>query len=73
MKSIRITVRKFLPEGQVFAKDAWGMQIGRIVPVQIEPGHMGLGKILAADIAADGNSVDLTLEIRIPEERMASI
>ena len=61
--SPRVTFTQPAEPGTQFAPDAFGSQIGRNVPVNIEGHEIDGGKILAAQVADDGKSVDLTVEV----------
>lgn len=53
------------PVGATFAADAFDGQVGKEVPVNIPGEGPKTGRVLAAQVAEDGRSVELTLEIDV--------
>jgi hypothetical protein len=53
------------PDGATFAADAFDGQIGKEVPVNVPGGGRKTGRVLAAQVAEDGRSVELTLEVDV--------
>ena len=51
-------------ENERFASDSWNSQIGKQVPIRGPGGQdMGLVTLIAAEVAADGSGVTLTIEM----------
>ena len=46
-----------------FASDAFRSQIGKVVPLTWEGRRFGHGRLIAADVADDGYSVQFTYEV----------
>lgn len=62
--SQRIEVEQPAEPGTTFALDAFDSQIGRTVPMNIAGRAVDGGcKVVAAEVADDGRSVSLTLEV----------
>ncbi|WP_330339404.1 hypothetical protein [Streptomyces sp. NBC_00557] len=53
------------PAGATFAANAFDGQIGKEVPVNIPGKDQTTGRILAARVADDGQSVELTLDVDV--------
>ncbi|GGP55988.1 hypothetical protein [Streptomyces abikoensis] len=53
------------PSGATFAADAFDGEIGKEVPVNIPGEPPTTGRILAAHVADDGRSVELTLDVDV--------
>ncbi|MFC9429261.1 hypothetical protein [Streptomyces sp. NPDC056987] len=51
------------PDGATFAADAFEGQIGKEVPVNIPGEEAKKGRIVAAQVAGDGRSVELTVDV----------
>lgn len=53
------------PDGTTFPADAFDGQIGKEVPVNTVGHEPKMGRILAAQVADDGRSVELTLDVDV--------
>lgn len=55
------------PQGSTFSADAFGGQIGKEVPVNIEgQAEPRQGRITGVEVAADGQSVEITVDVDVP-------
>lgn len=54
------------PDGSTFTPDAFDSQIGKEIPVNIEGQQQRRGRVVAAEVSPDGQSVELTLDIDVP-------
>lgn len=62
--SQRIKVEQSAEPGTTFARDAFDSQIGKTVPMNVEGRAVDGGcKLVGAEVADDGRSVSLTLEV----------
>lgn len=64
---MKITFTMQAPEGELFALTAFDGQIGKVMPVLAEVG-VSRATLLAAKVASDGASAELTVEgdLRLP-------
>ena len=64
---MKIRFAMYAPEGDRFAPTAFDDQIGKVIPVLAEAG-VTQGTLLAATVAKDGASAELTVEgdLRLP-------
>lgn len=51
------------PAGEIFTADAFDSQIGKQLPVNIEGSEPKTGRLIAAQVADDGQSVELTIDV----------
>ena len=72
---MRIQIRELAPEAETprgtfpgkFGPDAFARQIGKEVPLKLEGAQYGMATLTAAEVAADGSSALLTLDLPDPE------
>lgn len=69
--SPRIQVEQPASDGSTFAPDAFASQIGKTVRLNIEGAPASECKVVAAEVAEDGASVVLTLEV--PDDVMPAV
>ncbi|OQQ16130.1 hypothetical protein B0675_02260 [Streptomyces sp. M41(2017)] len=53
------------PEGDRFEQGAFDRQVGQDIPVRVEGRDSTTGRLLKAEVADDGRSVELTLDVDI--------
>lgn len=53
------------PDGTTFTADAFDGQVGKEIPVNTPGNEPKMGRVLAAHVADDGRSVELTLEVDV--------
>jgi hypothetical protein len=58
---MKITFTMYAPDGERFAPTAFDGQIGKVLPVLADVG-VSQGTLLAATVARDGASAELTVE-----------
>jgi hypothetical protein len=64
---VRVDIRELAPAGAEFAPEAFAAVVGTTVPMTREDADaVGLVEVVAAQVAADGRSVVLTLEVPDP-------
>lgn len=59
----RMTAWAFAAPGEVYAPGAFDRSVGQIITDQLEGRPVGHSRIIAAEVAADGSGVTLTLEV----------
>lgn len=59
----RVTVIHAAVDGEVFAPGSWDVHVGKSMPVHGLGVDVVTGRIISATVAADGRSVELTLEL----------
>lgn len=67
-----MTVRQKAEEGEVYAPGCFDAQIGRSVPFRFADGSFQTCKVLAADVAPDGTSILIVLDIPQKVSRLLS-
>lgn len=60
-----MSFRQPAPAGATFAADAFDGQIGKEVPVNIPGETPKTGRVVAAQVADDGESVELTIDVDV--------
>lgn len=53
------------PDGGTFSPDAFDSQVGEEIPVRTPDGTTQTGRVVAAKIAEDGQSAELTIDVPI--------
>jgi hypothetical protein len=64
----RLTFRQLAEDHTVFAPDAFAGVIGQRVPLTMAGERIGTALLLAAEVAEDGRSVSLTVQVSTPEK-----
>lgn len=60
-----MTYRQPAPAGTTIAPGALDSQVGKEIPVNLPDGGSKPGRVVAAKVADDGQSVELTIEVDI--------
>jgi hypothetical protein len=68
----RMTVRQKADEGEVYTPGCFDAQIGRSVPFRFSDGSFQKCTVISAEVAPDGESILITLDIPQKVSRLLS-